>query len=130
MNDTQIPKKGRQQGSSLTNELARERTDWAFERTVLAKERTYSAWVRTGIALVGAGLGFARLLRTLQPRWAVSTLSVILVSAGALIFALGFWRYYQPLRGDEAITGVPTWLIGVLTTALLLAAGLGVWLLW
>ncbi len=121
--------------SSTTQQLAEERTDWAYERTILAKERTYSAWVRTGLAAVAAGLGITRLLArgalTLEPLWAVYLLGAILVITGELIFALSFWRYRQPFRTEDNTVGrgTPTWLIGVLTLALMFGAGLGLWLL-
>lgn len=111
-------------------DLAQERTDWAFARTILAKERTYSAWVRTGLAAVAAGLGITRLLQTLEPRWAVYTLGALLVCTGGMMFALSFWRYRQPLDDDAVNTGAPVWLIGLLTGALFAAAALGLWLLW
>lgn len=111
--------------------LARERTDWAYERTVFARERTYSAWIRTGLTLVAAGLAVTRLLRTLEPRWLVYTLAGLLVGLGGAIFALSFWRYRQPLEDEDSQgrTGIPTWLIAVLTLGLLAGTGLALRLL-
>ena len=40
--------------TSLSTELARERTDWAYERTQMAATRTFFALLRTGLAM-GAG---------------------------------------------------------------------------
>lgn len=135
-NSTKDKLDGEQQPKQTdTQRLAEERTDWAYERTVLAKERTYSAWVRTGLAAVAAGLGITRLLARgapeLEPRWAIYLLGALLVSTGVIIFALSFWRYHQPIRDDQNVPGhgTPTWLIAVLTVALMFAAGLGLWLL-
>ena len=124
-------KHDRQAADQTKQDLAEERTDWAYERTVFARERTYSAWVRTGLTLVAAGLGVARLLRALEPRWMVYTLGGLLAGMGGAIFALSFWRYRQPLEDEDSHgrSGIPTWLIAVLTLGLLVSTGLALWLL-
>jgi putative membrane protein len=98
---------------------------------VFARERTYSAWVRTGLTLVAAGLGVTQLLRALEPRWMVYSLGALLAGMGGAIFALSFWRYWQPLEDEErhGRAGVPTWLVAVLTLVLLVGTGLALWLL-
>jgi len=115
-----IPEKSKQH-------LAEERTEWAHERTLLAKERTFSAWLRTGLATVATGFGATRLLRTMEPRWIVLVLGAVLIVSGGVIFALAFWRYRLKMDQLEAsgVRGVPTWIIGSLTLALLICTGLG-----
>jgi putative membrane protein len=130
MNRTQHTASTMQQPTKDPNG-AEERNNAALVRTLLAKERTYSAWVRTGLACVAAGLGIVRLLQELEPRWMVYALGALLVGTGGVLFMISFWRYRQPL--DHAMqpqqAEAPVWLIGLLTAALLLAAGLGVWLI-
>jgi putative membrane protein len=111
-------------------ELAEERTDWAEERTLLAKQRTFSAWVRTGLAAMAVGFGVTRLLEKVEPAWMITTIGVILIVTGAVIHILGFMSYRKTLQklNREGIQGIPLWLIGLITFALILSAGIGVWL--
>lgn len=107
-------------------ELAEDRTSWAHERTLLAKERTFAAWVRTGLTAIAAGLGVARLLANVEPRWLVLLLGAILVVAGGGALILGYWSYRKTLEALEAegVHGVPAWLLGLLTGAFALCAAL------
>ncbi len=107
-------------------DLAEERTDWAQERTLLAKQRTFAAWLRTGMAAVAVGIAAAELLGEVQPRWVVLTASGILVAAGAAIFVMGFVGYRDTFRKlrEEGAVGFSPWLVGAVTGALLVAAGL------
>jgi putative membrane protein len=107
-------------------ELARERTDWAQERTLLAKQRTFAAWLRTGLSAVAVGFAAAEFLRDLEPRWLVKTASILLVVAGAVIFVIGFVGYRGTFRKlqKEGAEGIPPWIIGAVTLAMLLGAAL------
>jgi putative membrane protein len=107
-------------------DLAEERTDWAKERTLLAKQRTFTAWLRTGMAAVAVGVAAAELLGEVQPRWVVLTASATLVAAGAVIFVMGFAGYRDTFRKlrDEGVVGFSPWLVGAVTAAMLVAAGL------
>lgn len=104
-------------------ELARERTDWARQRNLLANERTFSAWLRTGLAALAAGLGIAKLLGSMGWPGMTRAIGAILVVASALIYILGFWRYYnvnvQLVERKLRVTSL--WLLTVLTLGLLLS---------
>lgn len=104
-------------------ELAETRTDWAKERTLLAKQRTFGAWLRTGLASAGGGVAAAEFLGELEPRWAVVTASVLLVTAGAVIFVIGYRGYRDTFRKlrDEGVQGIPPGIIAGVTFAMLLA---------
>ncbi len=107
-------------------DLAEERTDWAKERTLLAKQRTFAAWLRTGLASVAVGFAAAQLLGELRPRWVVLGGSSLLLLAGAAIFVIGFVGYrgtFRKLR-NEGVTGFSPWVIGAITAAMLIGAGL------
>lgn len=105
-------------------ELAEERTDWAKERTLLAKQRTFAAWLRTGLSSGAAGFAAAEFLGELEPRWVVVTASALLVIAGAVIFVIGFLGYRDTFRKlqKEGVQGIPPWIIGGVTLAMLLGA--------
>jgi putative membrane protein len=107
-------------------ELARERTDWAMERTLLAKQRTFGAWLRTGLASVAVGFGAAQLLGDLEPQWLVKAAAALLVLAGAVIFVIGFTGYRDTFRKlqKEGVQGFSPWIIGAVTLAMLVGAGL------
>lgn len=113
-------------------QLAEERTRAAARRTRLAEERTYSAWVRTGLASAAAGLGIVKLLGDTEPRWLIHTLGTLFVLVGGAMFAIGFWAYRRTGRTLQATAagGVPLWILGCLTAALLAAAIAGLWLVW
>ena len=115
----------------LRDELAEERTDWAQERTLLAKQRTFSAWVRTGLASIAVGFAVGRLLGELQPQWLVQAIGVVLIMIGGTIHAIGFWSYRRTFqRLEQAGTrGIPMWLMGTITLALLLVAILAIMLI-
>lgn len=103
-------------------ELAEQRTDWAQERTLLAKQRTFAAWLRTGLAAAGGGFAAAEFLGELEPQWIVVTASTLLVVAGAVIFVIGFVSYRDTFRKlrREGVAGIPSWVIGGVTFAMLL----------
>jgi putative membrane protein len=103
---------------------AEERTDWAKERTLLAKQRTFAAWLRTGLTSAAVGFGVAEFLGELEPRWVVMTASALLVIAGAVIFVIGFLGYRETFRKlqEEGVQGIHPWIIGGVTSAMLLGA--------
>jgi putative membrane protein len=106
------------------HELAEERTDWAKERTLLAKQRTFAAWLRTGLAAAGGGFAAAEFLGEIEPQWMVITASALLVLAGAVIFVIAFLGYRDTFRKlqHEGVAGIPPWVIGGVTLAMLLGA--------
>jgi putative membrane protein len=106
--------------------LAEDRTDWARERTLLAKQRTFAAWLRTGLAAVAVGFGAAELLGDLEPAWLVKVASTLIIVAGGVIFVIGFLGYrdtFGKLK-EEGVAGLPPWVIGAVTLAMLLGAAL------
>ena len=107
-------------------EYAQERTEWADQRTFLAQERTFAGWISTGLTCIAVGLGVIELLREVEPQWLITALGAIFIAVGGTINALAFFSYRkvslhmkESSRPDMAI---PTWLIGGITTALVLAA--------
>ena len=69
-----------------SNELAKDRTDWAEDRTLMANERTFAGWMRTGLAAVGIGLGFNALFGKLEPAWIPRAIASVFIAIGILIF--------------------------------------------
>ncbi len=66
----------------------------AAERTHLANERTLLAYLRTALALLAAGLA----LFYLYDDPAAVTGGVALIPLGALVLALGLWRFRRVRR--------------------------------
>ncbi|MGI8891951.1 MAG: YidH family protein [Bacteroidia bacterium] len=111
-------------------ELSEDRTEFAIERTDLARERTFSAWARTGVTAMAAGLGISRLLRSVDNEWLASTLGIILVATGALIFAVGYYSYRQVLKKkNNTIIKHSLLMVSIVSGGLFLSAILGIWLL-
>ena len=61
----------------------------ALDRTILANERTVLAYVRTALTLFVAGVSFVKFFDS----WAIETLGWAFVPLGALVLAVGVWRY-------------------------------------
>ena len=104
--------------------------DSAVDRTLMAEERTYSAWVRTGLTSIASGLGIVKL--TPGPLdVSVRILGVLLVVAGGLAFAFGFWGYRQGTRNWTAAhtRAVPHQWIAILSTLFLAATALTLYLI-
>jgi putative membrane protein len=107
------------------------RTETAFRRTLLAEQRTYSAWVRTGLAASATGFGIARLMSDAEPAWLVRWLAILFVVAGACMFLLAFWAYYDALAKVEELPtgGIPMGMLAILSLALFTAAAMGLYLI-
>ncbi len=107
------------------------RTESAFHRTLLAEQRTYSAWVRTGLACSATGFGIARLLTEYEPAWLVRCLAILFMLAGACMFLLAFWAYRDALSKVEEVpsSGIPLWILAILSLALFIAAVMGLYLI-
>jgi putative membrane protein len=97
--------------------LAEERTVKARERTLLAVERTFSSWIRTGLAAVATGFAVVRLTPQSDSTWLIEVLGVLLILAGGIIFALGYWSYRDAMKQMEAssIRGVSPLVVATLT---------------
>jgi putative membrane protein len=108
-------------------ELAQERTDAAHQRTQLAEERTFSAWIRTGLASLATGLAIAKLMTESGPGWLIGTLGTLFIVVGGVLFGLAFEAYYRTVRrrGASPTTGVPIWVLAIITLALLVGAAVG-----
>jgi len=112
-------------GSGDQLDLARERTDWAWQRNLLAEQRNFSAWMRTGLAALAVGFAAAKLLEGGQAAWAGKTLGSVLVAVGVAIHVLSFQGYlctFRRIRG-EGLPGLPIWSVTLITLALV-ASGL------
>ena len=71
---------------SESDDLARQRTDFAEDRTVLANERTYAGWMRTAFAAIGVGLGFRALFGHMQPLWLPRAIATLFMLIGIALF--------------------------------------------
>ncbi len=83
--------------ASDRTDMAEERTSLAGHRTKLARARTGLAFTRTGIAFTGLGIGLMRQFET--GRWSAwSVFDVVLIAAGVLMSAEGFYWYFGGRR--------------------------------
>lgn len=82
-----------------SNEMARERTDWAEDRTILANERTYAGWMRTGMASVALALGLRALFGPFEPTWLPKLVASVFIGTGIMIFYLA-WRNCSGTQRD------------------------------
>jgi putative membrane protein len=69
-----------------SNELAKDRTDWAEDRTILANERTFAGWMRTGMASLAVAIGLRAVFGAFEPTWAAKLVATIFVIAAVYIF--------------------------------------------
>jgi putative membrane protein len=94
-------------------------------RFTLANERTFLAWVRTAIGLVAAGVAVFHLFDVTA---ATTTLSLVLLAAGALSGVAGFTHFRSAdlaiRRGETLPTHHVTAV--VMTAAVLIAVAAGV----
>jgi len=107
--------------------FVKEQTNWAHERTRLAKERTFASWLRTGLSATAVGLALMKLLPSVEPRWLLHVIGILFVGAGCIVFVMGYRTYHIVIKKleKEGFRGIPSALMGVLTTALLLGAIFG-----
>ena len=109
--------------TATTQELARQRTEWALERTRLANERTLIAWLRTGLALVGFGAIVPRLLERVETEWLVNPIAVLFVVIGTVIVAMAVRAYrHMTVRLDAAEHAIAWPVVAVLAGAIEVAA--------
>mgnify|MGYP003674029613 CR=1 FL=1 len=105
--------------------------DSAFDRTLMAEERTFSAWMRSGMAAIGAAVAIVKLVpNDGAPPWLVQSLGVVLIVAGGMAFAFGFWGYRAGARYWTAALprAIPLWLMAVFTGLLMVAALLALYI--
>jgi putative membrane protein len=76
-----------------TQELARKRTNWAYERTQMAGTRTYFALLRTGLAIAGGGALVVAILGEDWADWIIGLLDGIFIIIGFSIILGALWRY-------------------------------------
>ncbi|MGJ8545881.1 MAG: YidH family protein [Sulfitobacter sp.] len=69
-----------------TNELAKDRTNWAEDRTILANERTFAGWMRTGMASLAVAVGLKAVFGDFDPTWAAKSVASVFVAAAIYIF--------------------------------------------
>jgi putative membrane protein len=112
------PERDRQQ------QLAEERTDIAYQRTWLAEERTFSAWLRTGLASLATGFVIAKLMVETGPTWLMRALGALFILVGGAVFCLALLAYRSAVLrlGKPPTSGIPMWVIGSISAALVLGA--------
>ncbi|WP_417740105.1 DUF202 domain-containing protein [Rosistilla oblonga] len=110
--------------ASPENQNANAQPDTGLDRTLMAEERTCSAWVRTGLASMATGLAIAKVMPNAEPRWAVTTLGMILVFVAVLSFAIGFVGYARGIKYCQpaARNAMPFWVLAVFCNLLAAAA--------
>ncbi len=93
---------------------------WAHERTRLAKERTFASWLRTGLSATAVGLALMKLLPSVEPRWLLHVIGILFVGDGCIVFVMGYRTYHIVIKKleKEVVRGIPSALMGVLTSAL------------
>ena len=105
----------------------------------LANERTFLAWIRTSIAIIGLGFVMAKFsvwlrqfLSTLAPSAKLPPVGaslpagLALISFGALVAALAYWRYKAVADAIETGGYAPARGLLVLVTAVVVAVSLAV----
>ena len=102
-------------------QLAQQRTDWAWQRNLLAEQRNFAAWVRTGLAALAVGFAVVKLFGETEPVWIVYAVGSSLIGAGMMIHLLAFVGYFRMFRQirREHLPGLPIWSITLITLALL-----------
>ena len=68
-----------------SNDLAKERTQYAEDRNIMAMERTFAGWIRTAFAAIGIGLAFRVLFGAFEPPWLAKAIATLFIAAGALL---------------------------------------------
>lgn len=79
--------------ATLQEQLAEDRTRWAWSRTVLARERTFAAWMRTGLTAAGAGFIIAKLVEDVRPHWLAIAVGLLFIVAGVMVQGVAFWEF-------------------------------------
>lgn len=79
----------------------------AVDRTALANERTLLAYLRTAFALLIAGVTFIK-LEFFKSDTFVVVLGWICLPVGAIVAAIGIWRYMVMYRNIEIFRASPT----------------------
>ena len=69
-----------------SNEMAKDRTDWAEDRTTLANERTFAGWMRTGMAAVALALGLKAVFGPFEPTWVPKLVSSGFIGIAVFVF--------------------------------------------
>jgi len=103
-------------------DLAQDRTDWAFQRNLLAEQRNFSAWVRTGLTAMAVGFAVVKLFGETRPAWVPPVVGALLVGAGITVHLFSFWGYLRTFRAlkQEGLPGLPIWTVAGVTLALVL----------
>jgi putative membrane protein len=90
-----------------SNELARERTDWASSRTRLAAERTMMAVLRTGLSFIGFGFTIFKFLQYVRESGGAGSpirahgprnMGLALIGIGLFVLAVGSWQHWMFLK--------------------------------
>ncbi len=73
-----------------SQEMARERTDWAEYRTVLVNERIFAGRIRTGLMSVGMALTLQAIFKATEPM-GCKAIAWVFIIVGIIIFCAA-WR--------------------------------------
>lgn len=99
---------------TLSDKLAKARTELAARRTVMAAERSLMAWIRTGLSMIGFGFTIYAFLESLivdadkliikfdSPR----KIGMFLLGMGVLSIIFGSFQYLVSIKDVQKITSV------------------------
>ena len=118
---------------SLSDQLARERTELAETRTAMAAERTLMAWIRTALGMISFGFTIYKFMhalveantihfRTNSPR----TLGIFLAALGTGALVAGTIEYVRTMRAMGGRSLGFTFYVGCAVIALGLMVLLGI----
>lgn len=107
-----------------TDELAKDRTDWAEDRTLLANERTFAGWMRTGMACVALALGLRAVFKPFEPTWLPKLAASLLILSAILIFWAAWQSAHKTVQrlDDHVANGQTTTWISVIAGLMAIAA--------
>jgi len=73
-------------GMDKSEDMAKERTDWAEDRTIMANERTFSSWIGSGLGAIGLALAFKAVFGDFEPTWLARLIALIPLVGAVLLF--------------------------------------------
>ncbi|MEL6959940.1 MAG: DUF202 domain-containing protein [Pseudomonadota bacterium] len=115
-----------------SEEMAKDRTDWAEDRTIMANERTFASWLGGGMGAIGLALAFKAVFGDFEPTWIARAVALIPLLAAIVLFWSARRKACQTIdrlteREVEA-SGTKTFTV---ITALMIATAIGTgFILW
>lgn len=110
-------------GKDKSQELAKDRTDWAEDRTVLANERTFAGWMRTGLGSLGMAVALQAVFGATEPTWIAKLAALIFVFIAIVIFYIAWKSSSSMIARLEAHASEPVSKSGIGRTAAIFAFG-------